>query len=327
MKKTHEVFFHSGATESINLIFKGIIFCHLKSKNPLTIFTSDTDHSSVYNQRKDFEFFKINHHKIPIDQNGVVKWKDFTHLLKETAGDLLINFTWVNNETGVVNDIEQMAKLKEEIGERLLVHVDAVQSIGKIENFLKLPINLDYYSYSAHKFGAMKGVGFTFISHKNLNFHSIMRGGGQQFGLRSGTENTMGIYSIKLALSELFASFHPKELLEAKNILESAVEASLKNNGGYVIAKSAPRNLNTIYFIVKNSKADQLIMNFDMIGIDISSGSACSSGAVEPSRVLLNLGFSEEEAKGALRLSFSPNLTTSEAKLISEKLKSVLSRY
>lgn len=319
----HKLFFHSGASEGINTIVRGLAFELQKKGEKLTFVCSPSDHSCIYNLKEELELYGHRFIEFEIDVNGDFSSEDLIELIKNEKNKVLLNFTFVNNESGVCWSLDKALKIKEETG--CFIHVDAVQSIGKISEWDKLDNKIDAYTFSGHKFGAMKGIGFSFVE-KNLPFHSLIRGGGQQEGMRSGTENVHGIYSLKLALQEIVEKYDFISQNKAKEIIEHDI---LKLGEKFQIAglQAHKRNGNTIYVVVKGRKADILLTAFDLAKMDVSSGSACSSGAVIPSRVLLSMGYSEEEAKGALRFSFSPFLSQDQAQAYSEKIVTVLKRF
>ncbi|EQC46270.1 cysteine desulfurase family protein [Bacteriovorax sp. Seq25_V] len=320
-----EIFYHSGATEAINDVIKGFCFYSLAKKENFHVVAFATDHSCVVNQKEHIELLGGKFHTMNVDRNGMYDLNSVIEYIKKLDGDVLLNFTHVNNETGVIWPIADATKIKNETN--CFVHVDAVQLIGKTDSSLHLDSEIDFYTFSGHKFGAMKGVGFSFAKERLIHWCALIRGGGQQAGMRSGTENVHGIYSLKLALVELLANFKPQELKDARDFVENSLTQNFKERITITAADADFRNLNTIYLVVHGAKTDILITAFDMAQIDLSSGSACSSGAVKPSRVLLAMGYSEEEAKSSIRISFPYSFSMEEAQTLSPKLNSILSRF
>lgn len=306
-----EVIFHSGATEGINLIIKG--------SQPSHFIYVGTDHSAVQSCAEFLAQGKTQVHEVGVNSEGEILYSQLTELLKtHQAQKVLVNITWVNNETGVVADLSQLKKLKEQY--QFILHIDGAQAPGKIADYKNVASYADALTFSGHKFGALTGIGFSFIK-KSLALIPQIHGGGQQLNLRSGTENTLGIYTLQLALEELAQKFNPEQLAEAKNYLEN----SLKNELGeqiIVTGEKATRNLNTINLIFKRLPSDQMLMMFDMKKIELSAGSACSSGRLKPSRVLTKMGFGNLAQHG-LRFSFSPTMTKADAKLYNEAILSV----
>lgn len=320
----YKLFFHSGASEGINSLVKGFAQKFFANGERIHFVHSEVDHSCVYNLKDELELYGHEVSTFGVDKNGDYDIEEIISLLNKSNRPKLLNFTWVNNENGVVWNLDDLIRIKEETN--CYVHVDAVQSIGKIEKWNELNHLVDAYTFSGHKFGAMKGVGFSFVKEL-FPFCSLIRGGGQQEGMRSGTENTTGIYSIKLALEDVLKKENYTELYSAKKIIEDSIEEHISGDARIVSKDAKKRNGNTIYIILPGRKADILITAFDLARMDVSSGSACSSGAVLPSRVLLSMGVNEEDAKSALRFSFSYDLCLEESKEYSEKIVSVLKRF
>ncbi len=325
-----DVFFNSGATEGINSIIQGVaLSALLDKKTKIEFFYSLTDHLCVRSLVPFLE--KTGHicHEINIDQNGDFDIKHLIARIKKVTKEnkdniVLLNYTWVNNDTGVVWPLRYAEKIKKETS--CLVHVDAAQAIGKIDNYLQLSSQLDAYSFSGHKFGSLKGIGFT-IYNKKLSFLPLLYGGKQQNGIRPGTENFQGIYSIKLALEEFLSCWSFAELNRAKADFENRLVNLLGMNGEIVANGAKTRNANTTKFIVYGKKSDLLLSAFDISGIDVSAGSACSAGSINANEILLALGYDEEKAACGIRLSFSPIFKTSDVDQVFTAVSEVLNRY
>jgi cysteine desulfurase len=322
-----DLYFHSGATEGINNYFKGCALKLFKENKKASFIFSTVDHSAVTNLKADLE---ILGHKIiffEVNKEGDFNLNELIELIKtQTSEDreVFLNYTFINNETGVVWPLNNAEEIKNQT--KAYVHVDAVQVVGKITNWNFLSSNLDVYTFSAHKFGALKGVGFSFVK-KGTFFHPLISGGNQQGGLRSGTENALGIYSIQLALEEIEQKFNGAEALEAQTYLLDSFTRLLGSKGEVVAKNSKHRNLNTFFVIIYNSKAELVSMKLDMNKIDVSTGSACSSGLIKESRVLMNMGYEIENAKSAIRFSFSPYLTKIEAQNYFDIISNVLNSF
>ncbi len=320
---TFEVVYHSGATEGINTIAKGLALEAKKAGESFTFFYLGSDHSCINNQKGFLHALGFDYKELPIDENGALLEEQAIKLIKENPSSTkFLNFTWVNNETGIVFDLAQAERIKEATG--VIVHVDAVQAVGKISNWFNLSSNLDFYTFSGHKFGALKGCGFSFV-RAELPLMPLLNGGGQQLGRRSGTENTFGILSLKLALEEVKEGYDHAGQRAARDWFEDQIQGLLADQGE-VIGKKAKRNGNTIYFFLYEVSAQNAAMVFDMAGIDLSNGSACSSGAVVPSRVLLAMGYNESQAKSALRVSFAWNFNHEDAQNIWDQFEGPLKR-
>lgn len=285
----YDLIFHSGATEFINTFFQF-------QSDDLFIY-STADHKATLEQigkaQHKFEMQLNEHGDLDLDSlRGAIK----QHKENYPMSKILVNYLWVHNETGVVWPLDLIKEFKTD---NVYVHVDAVQSIGKVENWDR-PQCGDVLTYSAHKFGALKGIGFSFIK-KDTPLTPLIRGGNQQNQRRAGTENVMGVESIVCALKDVKYS---SELEKLRDDLESLIN---KKSHIEIIGVGAKygRNNNTLNFIDKNNKADLNLIKFDMQGIDLSSGSACTAGALEPSHTLCAYG-KEEFAKHGIRVSLGP---------------------
>lgn len=325
-----QLVFNSGATEGINTLIFGAAFLEFTSRRKAHFYFSPTDHACVVNL-KDY-LINLGHevHYIPINENGEVKVSELVEAVKKYPDvRSIINWTWLNNETGVINSLEDAVSVKKETGADIVV--DSVQAPGKISNWKELTSELDAFTFSSHKFGGLKGVGFSFINDQ-FKFSPMIIGGGQQGKLRSGTENTMAVETTELALRDLVEEMNASaitKMLTLKGELENIIVKKFGET--CIVGKTAQaRNLNTINFIVPGVKATMMLMAFDLEGLQVSSGSACSSGANIPSRVLQALGVDEKLTRSGVRLSFSRSISTlsdDEISALKERLESILARY
>jgi cysteine desulfurase len=302
-EKDTRLFFHSGATEGINtlarsfaeearLTGKDLLICYSKIDHPAESSLEDNylgPHVKFLELKRGSDLFYDHpeNYRVLLDK-------------KENNPDLLIlvHHLWVHNETGHVSPLEELSLYKK-IPD-LFIHVDAVQAPGKIENWRKLSGG-DAWSFSGHKFGSLKGVGFTFLK-KSLPFHAALTGGGQQGNLRSGTENPMGVQSIALALDDL-VKVDVKRLHTLRDKLVLFLQKELQGIGEVITGPSDRMNANTIYFYLNKITSDVALALFDLHGLMISAGSACQSGAAKNSEILLHL-HKVNSAKNGLRLSF-----------------------
>jgi len=297
-----KLFFHSGATEAImTFAYSFSEWARLQGKE-LLICYSRTDHPAVTSLVEHFFGAHVKFLELVIDQN--LEYDHAQNLKniqdkKDNNPDLLILYhhLWVHNETGIVSPLNELKNLKS-IPD-LYIHVDAVQAPGKILDWKHFKV-ADIFSFSAHKFGALKGIGFSFFS-KAISFSPLILGGGQQNGLRSGTENPQGIMSVALALKDL-GSVDIAQNFRLREKLEDFLVEQLKEIGGVVSRRGKQRNSNTIYFYFNQHSSDITLALFDLNGLEISAGSACNSGAAKASKIMSHLGF-KDQAKNGLRLS------------------------
>ena len=323
--KSHEIFYHSGGTEGANSFIKSFCFLYKKLNTPFHIVVFKTDHSCIFNQKQHVELFGGSFHILDVDSNGEIRKEDVLGYISKLEGAIFLNYTFVNNETGVIWPIENAVYIKKNAS--VFIHVDAVQMIGKVAPIHHLNNEIDAYTFSGHKFGAMKGVGFSFVLNPFLSFSPLLLGGGQQNNLRSGTENIHGIYSLKLAIEEYLEKYDGDLLKKEKDKFENLVEKNFSTQIKIVSQKAKYRNFNTSCLIVKEIKIDTLLTSFDMAEIDLSSGSACSSGAVTPSRILLAQGYSDKDAKSAIRISFPLIIENGFSDFVFEKFKNIISPF
>jgi cysteine desulfurase len=219
----------------------------------------------------------------------------------------LVSVMAANNETGAVQPVKEVAEIVHAAGG--LLHVDAIQALGKISLDIN-GMNADLMTLSAHKIGGPKGVGAVILAEGVLGFEPLLRGGGQELGRRAGTENVAGIAGFGAALKGAMAALDGEAIrLET---LRNRLEKGLRQTPGVIVfAADVGRLPNTTLFAVPGLKAETAVIGFDLAGVAVSSGSACSSGKVQPSHVLEAMGFGPELAQGAVRLSLG--WSTSEA--------------
>jgi cysteine desulfurase len=235
---------------------------------------------------------------IDVTRSGVV---DLDHLCAMLAGGppALVSVMLANNESGALQPIAKVATIVHQAGS--LLHVDAIQAFGKIPFDIN-DLNADLITLSAHKIGGPKGVGALVVAEAVLGFEPLLRGGGQELGRRAGTENVSGIAGFGAAAKAAMSALEDDAIrLEAlRNRLEDGLR---QTSGAIVFGSDVPRMPNTTLFTVPGLKAETAVIGFDLAGIAVSSGSACSSGKVQPSHVVKAMGFSPEIAQGAVRLS------------------------
>jgi cysteine desulfurase len=239
-----------------------------------------------------------------VGKSGVV---DLDHL-REILADgppALVSVMAANNETGALQPVAEVADIVHRAGG--LLHIDAVQTFGKIPLDIRT-IKADLISISAHKLGGPKGVGALALTDGLNGLEAAIQGGGQEKGRRAGTENVPGIVGFGAAVKAAMASLDGDR--GRVETLRKRLETGLRQTpGAFVFSEDAPRLPNTTLFTVPGLKAETAVIGFDLEGIAVSSGSACSSGKVQPSHVLEAMGFGPEPAKGAVRLSLGWSTT------------------
>lgn len=294
--RSRDVIFTSGGTEANNLALKGA--------GRKMLLVSAAEHDSVLDIAREWQGER---HFLAVDRNGVIDVAAFSAALPQDARDCLVSVMLANNETGVIQPVTEIAALAHERG--ALVHCDAVQATGKIGlDFGGLGV--DMMTISAHKIGGPQGVGALIVA-PGLAVASQMRGGGQELGRRSGTENVPGIAGFGIA-AELAHGIIAR--MPAITALRDDLERRLTDlAGGLVIAGAAAARVgNTSCIVMPGVAAETQIMAMDLAGICVSAGAACSSGKVRSSHVLTAMGLSEGDAKSALRVSLGWNTKASD---------------
>jgi cysteine desulfurase len=224
---------------------------------------------------------------------------DRLRALLQSGSPALVSVMLANNETGAVQPVAEAAEIVHAAGG--LLHVDAIQALGKI-SFDINGLNADLITVSGHKVGGPKGVGAVVLAEGVRGLEPLLRGGGQELGRRAGTENVAGIAGFGAAVKAAMDSLQ-NDAIRFEN-LRNRLETGLRQTpGAIVFADDVPRLPNTTLFTVPGMRAETAVIGFDLEGIAVSSGSACSSGKVQPSHVLEAMGFGPEIAQGAVRLS------------------------
>ena len=295
----------SCATESINWVIKGIYFDKIVNGDKDHIIVSEVEHPAVISSCKFLETLGVRVTYLPVNSDGVVE----VHTLKDFITDktALVSIMWANNETGMIFPIEEIGAICKEKG--VLFHTDGVQAIGKIPVDVQ-KANVDFMSFSAHKFHGPKGVGGLYI-RAGLELTSLFHGGEQMGGRRSGTLNVAGIVgmgkAMELAVENL--DFEKSNVMRLRNKLEDAISLIPET---LVIGTKEQRVPNTILVSVKGIEGEAMLWDLNKNGIAASTGSACASEALESNPVMEAIGAEADLAHTALRLSLSRFTTESE---------------
>lgn len=259
------------------------------------LLVSAIEHASVLAGGR-FPADRMGH--IRVTRAGVVDLDHLKALLKDRPPSL-VSIMVANNETGALQPIAEAAGIVHEAGG--LLHVDAIQALGKIA-FNINAVGADLATISAHKIGGPKGIGALVVAEGLTGLEPVLRGGGQELNRRAGTENVPGIAGFGAAVNAALQAL--PEDTERMATLRNRLEKDLKGfAGATVFSEDAERLPNTILFTAPGLKAETAVIGFDLEGIAVSSGSACSSGKVQPSHVLSAMGFDPAVAQGAVRLS------------------------
>ncbi|WP_066292288.1 cysteine desulfurase family protein [Bacillus sp. FJAT-29937] len=301
----NEIYFTSGGTESNNIAIKGTALMH-KGRGRHLI-TTEIEHPSVKESIKQLKGLGFRVTYIPVDENGIAKVEDIEKAICEDT--ILVSVMHVNNEIGSIQPIHEIGQLLMKYS-KILFHVDFVQGIGKV------PLNIresrvDLCTLSGHKFHGLKGTGVLFV-REGVRISSLITGGGQEWRLRSGTENVAGMVAMAKALRLTFMQQEKQinNMIKIKDFLRDKLEMIEGVTIHTPICQSAPHIIN---FSIKGFKAEVFIHALEEMDIYVSSTSACSSKRQKASTTLIAMGIPEEEALSAIRISLSYENTLNEA--------------
>jgi len=316
--ETSEIVFVSGGTEADNLAIRGIAESQ-KSKGH-HIITSSIEHHAVLHTCRDLEKLGYEITWLRVSADGLVDPEDVRRAIRPDT--ILISVMHANNEIGTIQPIEEIGKIAEAAD--VYFHSDGVQSTGKILVDVK-KLKVDLYSISAHKIHGPKGVGALFIK-KGSVVKPLLTGGGHERNRRSGTENVAGIVGFGVA-AKMAREGLGSEMTRVKE-LRDRLESGLKKNIDLirVNAENAPRLPNTSNIMVDFAEGEGLVISLDLKGIAVSTGSACSSGSLEPSHVLTAIGKTPDEAHGSLRFSLNSMNTEQDVDYVVEVLPRIVDR-
>lgn len=300
--RPNEIVFTSGGTEANNLAIRGILESQPAISNP-HIVTSVIEHSAVRNVCEDLEKRGFSVTYLPVYENGIVKLEDLEAAITENT--VLVSIMTANNEIGTLQPVAGIGKLTRELrsqGRKIWFHTDAVQALGKVPVDVE-EIGCDLLSLSAHKIYAPKGVGALYV-RRGVRLHPQNIGGHQERDRRGGTESVPNIVGLGEACS--IASDELETAAEASRLLRDRLESAVGEDiQGVVFNGDRERRLPNIANISFTSiEGEGLLINLDMQGIAVSTGSACSSGTLEPSPVIRAIGRGDDLSRGAIRFSF-----------------------
>lgn len=295
--KEEEIIFTGSGSEGNNTVIQSVVHQHLQEKGHFI--TSAIEHPSVRNTMKWAESLGFEVTFLPVDESGVVSLSDVRAAIKDTT--CLISLMWINNETGSRQPIEEVSLLAKERG--ILMHTDAVQAFGH-ERIDVEKCGVDYLTASAHKINGPKGVGFLY-KRTSAPLVSLVKGGGQEFGFRAGTENVIGIAGFKEALIETQATRVQQNALQ-EELGEYLASCLKKENILFEWNARTTSNSSHVWNLwVKGVKASQMMIVCDLAEIAVSAGSACSAGSLEASPVLTACyGKESDRIWESIRLSF-----------------------
>jgi cysteine desulfurase len=325
--QVREILFTSGGTEADNQAILGCAMaaCGASDLRGAHLVSTPIEHKAVLAALHEAERLGARTTLLPVDGNGVVSLDALDRALAGKSGGkpTVVSVMWVNNETGVIQPVAEIAARCMAAG--VPFHTDAVQAFGK------LPVRLDqlpgvtFCAISAHKIGGPKGVGAIFVRDRK-GVHPLLHGGGQQGGLRPGTENVPGAIALGAA-AELAAEEQPATAARLREIRD-AVEAELKARVGDLVVhgERAERGPNILHVSAPGTDSEAMLMHLDLAGLACASGSACQTGSVEPSHVLTAMGVPREIATAAVRMSFGALSTRDQVPRIAEVFEQVVAK-
>lgn len=313
-----EIIFTSGASEADNWAIKGIAYSMKDKGNH--IITTKIEHHAVLHTT---EFLEKNGFRVTyldVDENGLIDLNQLKNAICDKT--ILISIIFANNEIGTIQPIKEIGEIAKE--HNILFHTDAVQAVGNVKIDVK-ELNIDLMSVTAHKIYGPKGVGALYVK-KGVKLFPYIHGGGQEKGRRAGTENVAGIVGFGKAM-ELAVSNIDKKAEKISKLRDLYIDTVLKEIP-YVRLNGhrTQRLCNNANISFRFIEGEALLLSLDLVGICASSGSACTSGSLDPSHVLLAIGLPHEIAHGSLRITFGDFNTEEEVYYIIEKLKEIVAR-
>lgn len=316
--KTNEIYFTAGGSESDNWALKGIADSY--SSKGKHIITSCIEHHAILHTCEYLETKGYEITYLPVDEYGKIRIEDLKNAIREDT--ILVSIMFANNEIGTIQPIAEIGALCKE--KNIIFHTDAVQAVGHVPIDVEA-MNINLLSMSGHKFYGPKGIGALYIG-KGLKIGSYIHGGAQERKRRAGTENVPGIVgmgkALELAVNEMDEEIPRLTSLRSKlidGILNTIPHARLNGHS----TDRLPGNINISFEFIEG---ESMLLLLDMQGIYASSGSACTSGSLDPSHVLLAIGLPHEKAHGSLRLSMGHFTTEADVDYVLEKLPPIVSR-
>ena len=316
--KPGEIYFTAGGSESDNWAIKGI--AEARAEKGKHVITSAIEHHAVLHtcQWLEKQGYEVTY--LPVDENGLVSPEDLEAAIRPDT--ILVSIMMANNEIGTIEPIAQLAEIAKKAG--VLFHTDAVQAVGQIPIDVE-KLQIDMLSSSAHKLGGPKGIGFLYVK-KGVRLPSFLHGGAQERGKRAGTQNVPAIVGFGEA-ARLAAETMESRTAKEQELRDHLIERITKEiphvrlNGD--AKKRLPGNAN---FCFRFIEGESLLLLLDQNGICASSGSACTSGSLDPSHVLLAIGLPHEIAHGSLRLTLSEEITKEDIDYTVDKVKEIVTR-
>ena len=310
-----EIIFTSGGSESDNLAIKGTAFIRYGVQN--RIITTAIEHHAVLNAARAMERFGFDTQYLSNDRRGIVSKDELSIMMGTDVA--LVSIMLANNEIGTIQPIQDLAQITHQTG--ALFHTDAVQAVGHIPIDVK-KLGVDMLSASAHKFNGPKGVGFLYL-RKGVQLIPLVDGGGQERGMRGGTENIAGIVGMAAALKEHTENMET-ETTQLRLLQMRLIDELNALNLDYMINGSNDKIPGNVSVSFAGVSGEMLLHRLDLMGIAVATGSACNSKETQISHVIRAIGVPEYYAEGTIRISFGPENTVEEAAIIARSIAKIL---
>lgn len=314
----NEIYFTSGGSESDNWAIKGVAH-KLKAKGKTHIITSKFEHHAVLHTCAALEKEGFTVTYLDVHENGIVVPEELEAAITDQTA--LVTIMYANNEIGTIQPIAEIGAICKKHG--VLFHTDAVQAVGNVPIDVKAQ-NIDMLSLSGHKLHAPKGVGALYI-HRGISIPNLIDGGAQERTRRAGTENVAGIVGLGVAMENAIATMEEKNA-KLRRMQDRLINEILKIDRSRLNGDREKRLPGNVSFCFEGVEGESLLLMLDLKGVCASSGSACTSGSLDPSHVLLAIGLKHEVAHGSLRLSFSDTNDESDIDYILEVLPPIVNR-
>lgn len=310
-----EVFFTSGGTEADNWAIKGMAFQHASGKR---IVTSTIEHHAVLNSCESLKRMGYQIVDLPVDKKGIISPETLSNRI--TKGTILVSIMMANNEIGTIEPIRELVKVARQ--NDCVFHTDAVQAVGHIPIDVK-EMGVDMLSASAHKFNGPKGIGFLYI-RSGIDLVPLIDGGGQERGMRAGTENVAGIVGMATALQGHIKSM-ASEKMYLNKLSKQLIEVLRHNHLDFLINGSDYRIPGNLSLSFRDFDGEMLLHRLDLMGTAVATGSACNSKDTVLSHVIKAIGVPKEYANGTIRVTFGMDNTEDDAIIIGKQISRIIS--
>ena len=316
--KPNNIFFVSGGSEADNWALKGAAELGEKKKKK-HIISSKFEHHAILHTLEYLEKHSFEITLLDVHENGIVSPEELDKAIREDTA--LVTIMFANNEIGTVQPIKELAQIAHK--HNVLFHTDAVQAVGNIPVDVQ-DLDVDMLSMSSHKFHGPKGMGALYVK-KGIRLPNLIHGGAQERGLRAGTENTPGIVGMSVALKEAVEKI-PEKNARLEKMRDRLIESLLKIDRSRINGDRIHRLPGNVNMCFEGIEGESLLLMLDLNGVCASSGSACTSGSLDPSHVLLSIGLPHEIAHGSLRLTFGDENTEEDIDYIIKTIPPIVER-